>query len=71
MSDGNNQSATNAKRSEKLDRVSPVDNTPSNNLLHPFVQFFCLSTIFSDTWHVTYDTWRIVCQEHSLKISAP
>ena len=36
--------------------VGPVDNRPSTNQLHHFV---------------THDTWHLVLDEHSHKISAP
>ena len=47
----------------KLDVVGPIDNRPSTNLLHHFVQ--CLlriiffSEIFFDMWEVTGDMWHM------------
>ena len=61
----------------KLDGVGPVDNRPSTDKLHHFVQ----KNVTHDMWHITRDTWYVTCDmlhvtrlgggEHSLKISAP
>ena len=40
----------------KLDGVGPVDNRPSNNKLHHFVQ---KKRRESDMWYVTRDTWHM------------
>ena len=37
---------------EKLDRVGPIDNRPSLDYLHHFVQNNVM-------WHVTHDTWQV------------
>ena len=39
-----------------VDGVGPVDNRPSTDYLHQFVQ----KNITCDTWHVTHDTWHVV-----------
>ena len=52
----------------KLDGVGPVDNRPSTNKLHQFVQ---KKQKKHDMWHVTPDTWQVWGGEPSLKISAP
>ena len=57
--------------------VGPVDNRPSNDYLHPFVQekeeqmFFYMLHVTHDTWHMTCDMWQMVGCEYSLKTSAP
>ena len=53
----------------KLDWVGPVDNRPSTNKLHHFVQkknnkklVTCdMWHVTCDTWHVTCDTWNVTC----------
>ena len=70
----------------KLDEVGPVDNRPSTDKLHHFVQkkkkekkVTCdpwhvthdMWHMTRDMWHVTHDMWHVVGGEHSLKISAP
>ena len=66
-------------------RGSPVDDRPSTNKLHHFVQKKEEKNVTRDTWHVTRDTWHVTRDmwhvtrdtwhiwggEHSLKISAP
>ena len=69
----------------KLDEVGPVDNRPSTDKLHHFVNEKFKKIIKKsdmwhvtcDTWHVTHDTWHmtpdmwhLVGGEHSLKMSA-
>ena len=67
---------------EKLDGVGRVDNRPSTNKLHHFVQKKLQQQIVTcdlwhvtrDTWHMTHDTWHFFFWgggEHSLKSSAP
>ena len=59
----------------KLDGVGPIDNRPSTNKLHHFVQKKKCYTwhVTRDMWHVTHDMWPVACLggKHSLKISAP
>ena len=70
----------------KLDGIGPIDNRPSTDKLHHFVQkkkymwhVTCdtwhmtrdMWHMTRDTWHVTHDTWLVWGGEHSLKISAP
>ena len=47
----------------KKNRQVPVDNRPSTDLLHQFVERknVILFILLSDTWHVTHDTctWRV------------
>ena len=60
----------------KLDGVVAVDNRPSTDKLHHFVQNE--NEMWNEMWHVTcdmqhvtHDMWHVVGCEHSLKISAP
>ena len=49
----------------KLDRVGPVDNRPSTDYLHPFVQKAKEEKITLDMWHETFDMWNMthdMCQ---------
>ena len=53
---------------KKLDGVGPVDNRPSTNKLHHFVQkkeeekVTChMWHMTCDTWHVTSDMWHVTC----------
>ena len=50
----------------KLDGVGPVDNRPSTNKLHHFVQkkkkIYIKKIVTCDTWHVTRDTWQSLNQ---------
>ena len=46
----------------KLDGVGPIDNTPSTNKLHHFVQKKknCdMGHVTRDMWHVTRYTWHM------------
>ena len=49
----------------KLDGVGPVDNRPSTDKLHHFLEkkriFFDMWHMTCDTWHMTYDTWHVTC----------
>ena len=55
----------------KLDGVGPVDNRPSTDKLHHFVQrkkerkklhvTRDMWQVTPDTWHVTCDTWHVTC----------
>ena len=42
----------------KLDGVGPVDNRPSTDKLHHFVQKKRKKIVTHDMWHVTSDTWH-------------
>ena len=60
----------------KLDGVGPVDNRPSTDKLHHFVQINYMWHVTHDTWHLTRDMGHVTCDmlwggEHSLQISAP
>ena len=64
----------------ELDGVGPVENRPSNDQLHRFVQktqqkkkHFTPDTwrLTPDTWHVTRDMLHMVGGENTLKMSAP
>ena len=56
-------------------RGSPVDDKPSTNKLHHFVQKKKKKKkmwhMTCDTLHMTCDSWHVWGGEHSLKISAP
>ena len=65
----------------KSRRGSPVDNRPSTEYFHHFVQkkkekkkekqvTSDMWHVTLDMWHVTHDMWHVVEGEHSLKISA-
>ena len=63
----------------KLDGVGPLDNGPSTNKLHHFVQkkeenesdmWHVTRDTWHVTWHVTHEIWHVWWSEHSLKISA-
>ena len=59
---------------KKLVGVGPVDNRPSNNMLHHSVKkkvTFDMWQVTCDTWHVTHDTWQVGGNDLSLKLSAP
>ena len=57
---------------KKLDGVGPIDNRPSTDNLHHFVQKKKKrKKVTRDMWHVTRDMWHVWGGEHSLKISAP
>ena len=47
------------KTKTKLDGVGPVDNRPSTNKLHHFVQKNKNIHVPHDTWHVTHDMWHV------------
>ena len=51
-------------QTENLDGVGPVDNRPSIEKLHHFVQKKRRrKKVTSDMWHVTHDTWHVTCDE--------
>ena len=47
----------------KLDGVGPVDNRPSTDKLHHFVEKREKKVwhVTRDMWHVTRDTWHVTC----------
>ena len=45
----------------KLDRVGPVDNRPSTDKLHHFVQKIKIKIVTCNMWHVTRDNWHVTC----------
>ena len=56
---------------KNLDGVGPVDNRPSTDKLHRFVQNFFFFNMWYvthymwhvtwDIWHMTHDTWHVTC----------
>ena len=44
---------------KKLDGVGPVDNRPSTDKLHRFVQKKKIGHVTCDTWQVTSDKWHM------------
>ena len=64
----------------KLDRVGPIDNRPSTDKFHHFVQKKKCDMghmtrdmwhVTCDTWHVTSDMWYVWGDEHSSKFQLP
>ena len=47
------------KMSQKLDGLGPIDNRPSTNKLHQFVQKKKKKKKWHDMWHVTCDMWHV------------